>query len=216
MLPFAEDGNPVGNVHHLVELMGDDDDGMALFLHPAQHGEELIDLLHSEHGGWLVQDDDLGPIIEHLDDLQGLLFRHGHVGHLFPGVDVKAKAPGYLSDLLIPVPAQQRPGLFRPHPDVVRSGQYIHQLKVLVDHTDAQPLGVLGGGNDGRLALHPDGAAVRRIDAGQHIHQGGLARAVFPQQRQDLSMAQVQVHVPVGHHAAKGLGDAPHFHGKSV
>ena len=59
--------------------MGDDDDGVALGLHPAQHGEELVDLLHRQNGGGLVEDDDPGAVAEHLDDLQGLLLGNGHI-----------------------------------------------------------------------------------------------------------------------------------------
>ena len=72
VLPFPEDGHPVRDLQHLVELVGDDDDGMARRLHTAQDVEELGDLLDGEDGGGLVQDDDLGPVIQHLHDLQGL------------------------------------------------------------------------------------------------------------------------------------------------
>ena len=96
VLSLAEDGDPVGDLQHLVELVGDDDDGVAL--------EELGCLLDGKDGGGLVQDDDLGPVVEHLDDLQGLLLRHRHIVHLFPGVDVKAEFFGHLPDLSVPSP----------------------------------------------------------------------------------------------------------------
>ena len=73
VLPLPEDGHPVADLQHLVELVGDDDDGVARSLHAAEHIEEPGRLLHGEDGGGFVQDDDLGPVVQHLDDLQGLL-----------------------------------------------------------------------------------------------------------------------------------------------
>ena len=54
VLPLAEDGDPVGDLQHLVELVGDDDDGVALRLHAAEHVEELGCLLDGKDGGGLV------------------------------------------------------------------------------------------------------------------------------------------------------------------
>ena len=70
VLPLAEDGDPVGDLQHLVELVGDDDDGVALRLHAAEHVEELGCLLDGKDGGGLVQDDDLGPVVQHLPGLK--------------------------------------------------------------------------------------------------------------------------------------------------
>ena len=213
ILALAQDGHPVRQLHHLVQLVGDDDDGVPLVPHPAQDGEQLFDLLHRQHGGGLVQDDDLGPVIQHLDDLQGLLFRHGHVVDLLLGVQLKAELAHHVLDLAIAVLLQAKARLFFAHPDVVRRGEHVHQLEVLVDHADAQLFGVLRGVDGHGLALHQDLPRVWLIDAGEHVHQRGLARAVLPQQGQYLPLAQVQVDVMVGRHAAKGLGDAPHLNG---
>ena len=187
--------------------MGDDDDGVSVLLHPAEDPEELLDLLHGEHGGGLVQNDDLGPVVEHLDDLQRLLLRDGHALHLFPGVQIKAEALGGVGHLLVPVPAQGEARSALAHPDVVRGGEHVHQLEVLMDHADAQPLGVLRRGDDGRLPVHQDLPLVRGVDAGEHVHQRGLARPVLSQEGQDLPLFQGQIHILVGHDAAEGLGD---------
>ena len=193
--------------------MGDDDDGVSLLLHTAQHRKELLDLLHRQNGGGLVQNDDLGAVIQHLDNLQGLLFRHGHVLDLLFGVDVKPKLFGHGLDLGIAVLFQQKARLLLAHPDVVRGREHLHQLEVLMDHADPQALGLLGGVDGHGLALHEDLASVGLVNAGEHIHQRSLARAVLAQQRQDLAPAQGQVYILVGHHASEGLGNPPHFNG---
>ena len=186
---------------------------MALVPHAAEYAEELFNLLDGEHGGGLVQNDDLGAVVEHLDDLQGLLLGHRHVAHLLAGVQVEAELFGHLLNLAVAVFFQHKARLLGPHPDVIGGGEHIHQLEVLVDHADAQPLGVLGGGNGHRLAVHQNGAAVGGVDAGQHVHQGGLAGTVLSQQGENLSFSEIQVDVVVGYHRTEGLGDATKFHG---
>jgi hypothetical protein len=65
-------GDLVGDLEHLVELVRDEDDGHALALELAQVVEELVDLLGHEHGGRLVEDEDAGAPVEHLEDLDPL------------------------------------------------------------------------------------------------------------------------------------------------
>ena len=56
-----------------------------------------------------------------------------------------------------------------------------------------------------------DLSLVGEIDAGEHVHQSGLAAAVFAQQRQDLTLVQLHIDGVVGHHGAEPLGDVLHF-----
>lgn len=57
------------------------------------------------------------------------------------------------------------------------------------------------------LAVQPDGAAVRRDQAGDHVETGRLAGPVGPQQARDLAALDVQG--DVAHHLplAEGAGD---------
>ena len=204
---LAQHRHLVGQGHDLVELVGDDDDGLAVGAHVAQYGEELLRLLGGEDGGGLVQDQDVRPTEEHLDDLHRLLLRHGHVVDLLVRVDVEAV---FLADLLHPAAggADVKPPLpLQAQDDVLRRGEHVHQLEVLVDHADAQGVGVLGGADGDLLPLHEDVPLVGEVDAGDHVHQGGLAAAVLPQQGEDLPPLHVQIDVVIGHHAAEALGD---------
>ena len=196
-----------------MELMGDDDDGLAVGPHGPQHVKEPVRLLGGEDGGGFVQDENLRPTVEDFDDLHRLLLRHGHVVDLLGGVDVEAVLAANGADLLFRGPDIQLAALLQAQDDVLRGGEHVHQLVVLVDHANAVCKGVSGGADGDGPAVYVDLPLVWKIDAGEHIHQCGFAAAVFPQQGQDFSPVQLQVDTVVGHHLAEALGDAFEFNG---
>ncbi len=207
VLALAEDGHPVGEGHDLVELVGDDDDGLAVSAHVAQDGEELFGLLGGKDGGGLIQNQDVRPPVEHLEDLHRLLLRHRHVVDLFAGIDVKAVL---FADLLHPAgggPEIEGPLPLQAQDDVLCRGEHVHQLEVLVDHADAQGVGVLGGADGDLPPAHADVSLVWEVDAGDHVHQGGLAASVLPQKGENLAAPDLQINPVVGHDAAEALGD---------
>ena len=72
-LAAPEHGDPVGDLEHLVQLVRDEDDRLPLGLERLDDLEELLRLLRREHGGRLVEDEDLGAAVERLQDLDALL-----------------------------------------------------------------------------------------------------------------------------------------------
>ena len=72
--------------------------------------------------------------------------------------------------------------------DVVQHGEALHQLEVLVDHADAQCVGVVGVLDGNLHAVLFDDALLGLVQAEQHAHQRGLAGTVFAQQGVDLSL----------------------------
>ena len=66
----------VGDLHHLAETVGDDDHGHALVPHhAADHVEEFVGLLRRQHGGRLVEDQDVRAAVQGLQDLHALPLR---------------------------------------------------------------------------------------------------------------------------------------------
>ena len=78
---------------------------------------QLIDLLRREHGGGLVEDQDLVVAVEHLQDLHALLHADGDVFDLGVQVDLQAvllrQGLHLFAGLLLLQEAQLR-GLARP------------------------------------------------------------------------------------------------------
>ena len=72
----------VAERERLVQLVGDEDDRLALLLEPAEHLRQLGDALRREHRGRLVEDQDARAAPERLDDLDLLLVAEGEVGRL--------------------------------------------------------------------------------------------------------------------------------------
>ena len=182
-----------------------------VLLHPAQHVEQPGDLLRRQHGSRLVQDEDVRTPVKHLDDLDRLLFRYGHVVDLFHRVDVESVPFRDGGDLRVDRLQIESPLLFHPQGDVLRRGEQVNQFEMLVDHPDPVGKGVLGGPDHDFPAVDQDPAFVRIIDARDHVHQGRFAASVFSEDREDFPPVDVQVNLAVGGHAAKSLCDAAHL-----
>ena len=192
-----------------MHLVGDDDDGLAGVAHVAQHGEKPVRLLRGEHGGGLVQNQNVRAAVENFDDLDGLLLGNGHVVDLLIRVYLKAVGVADLADLLrgglqIQLPVQTED-------DVLGCRQHVDQLEVLVDHADAEVKGILRRADDDFLSVDADAPLIREVDPGKHVHKRGLAAAVFAQQGQNFAAIDVQPDPVVGKDGAEALGDVPHF-----
>ncbi len=70
--PCSHHRDAVADRHHLAELVSDEQDSLAVCCHRLDGVEERLDLGRSEHGGRLVEEQDVGTPVEHLDDLDPL------------------------------------------------------------------------------------------------------------------------------------------------
>src|SRR6185437_10642971 len=85
--PAPKNGDPVGDLQDLVQLVADEDDRHALTNERPQDLEQLLRLLRREHGGWLVQDEDVCAPVERLQDLYPLLLADADLLHPGIGID---------------------------------------------------------------------------------------------------------------------------------
>ena len=194
-----------------MELVGDDDKALAVGLHVAHDGEQLLRLLRRQHGGRLIEDENIRAAIENLHDLHRLLLRNGHVVDLHVGINVKTVLVADLLHFFTGIGKIQL--TLQTKDDVLRSGKEIDQLEVLMNHTDTEVESILGGSNGHRLIMDVDLSLVREVDAGEHVHQRCFTTAVFAQQRQNLAFVQLHVDAVVGHNTAEALGNVLHFNG---
>ena len=210
---LAQYGDPIGHRHDLVQLVGDEEDALPLLGKLTHGGHQLVDLLGSQHGGRLVKNEDLIVPVEHFQNLYPLLHTDRDILHL--GVQIHAQAV-FLGDLLHLFPGlfllqEAQLGGLRAQNDIVQHRKYVDQLEVLVHHADAQRRSVIGVIDLYFLAIFADLACLRLIQAEKHAHQSRFSRAVFAQQRMDLSSAQLEGDVVIGDDTRKFLGNVEHL-----
>ena len=107
--------------------------------------EELVDLARGEHGGGLVEDQDVGLPVERLDQLDALLLADREVADHGVGVDVEpvalAEARGSAARAASRSRTEPLARLVAEH-DVLGDGEHRDELEVLVHHADAGGDGV--------------------------------------------------------------------------
>ena len=91
-LAAPQDGHAVGDVEHLVELVGDEDDRRALLGQRAQDLEQVLGLLRGQHRGRLVEHEHLRAPEQRAQDLHPLLRADAQVLDARLGVDRQAVA----------------------------------------------------------------------------------------------------------------------------
>ena len=195
--------------------MRDEDHRGALGRQLLQRGEELIHFLGHEDGRRLVEDDDPGAAVEHLQDLDALALAHAQLVDELIGGDVETEEGREVADLLAglaDVEPERRPGLVAEH-HVLPHREVVGQHEVLEDHADPRRDGVA---ERVELALHPvhhDGALVGPLGTVERLHQRGLARAVLAHDGVHGARPHREVDAVVGHHAGEPLDDAAELDG---
>lgn len=203
----------VGDVHDLLQLVGDQDDRLALFLEQLQDLEQRLGFLRGQHGGRLVQDQDVRAAVDLLQDLDALLHADGQVVDRRQRIDVQAVARADLAQLGFRLGAVtgQAEAAFGAEHDVVEHRHVIDQHEVLVHHADAEADRFLAGADLAHLAVQQDVAAVGLVVAVQDAHQRGLAGAVLADEAMDRTLGDREADVRIRLHGSEMLGDAAEF-----
>ena len=213
ILALAQDGAAVGDRHDLVELVGDEEDGLALLLEPAHDLHQLVDLLRGQHSGRLVEDQDLVVAVQHLQDLNALLHTNRDIADQCIRVHAQAVlfAQGHYLFACLSLLQKAHPVGFHAQNDVVQHAEAFYQLEVLVHHADAQCICIIGIADGNLLAVFADLTSFRLVQAKQHAHQRTFAGAVLAQQGMYLAFAQLQGDIVVCLDPRELLGNVEHF-----
>ena len=187
-LAAAHDRDPVGDGHHLAELVADEHDAASVRDHRPERPEQVVDLLRGEDGGRLVHDQDPRAAIEQLEDLDPLLLADRQLPDLGAGVDPQAEPRGQLADLgLRSLRAKPEARLGQAEQDVLGHGLRRDEREVLVDHAEPGRDRVARRAEGDRLAVEQDLAGIRPVQPGQDVHERALAGAVLAEQGVDLA-----------------------------
>ena len=209
----AKHRDAVADAVNLVQKVRDEYDPDPLLAQAAHQGEELLDLVFVQAGRRLVEDQHPGGDVQRPRDAHHLLDRDGIAGNLASYVDGKCQ-PGHRR---LGPPGHQAPAdgpqarRLAAKADILGHRQVRDQVHLLVDGADAHGLGLHGACRLYSLAFQQHTAGVEGINAGEHLDQRALARAVLAHQGVDFPAAKGEVHNIQGLHARKALGDAPHL-----
>ena len=187
-LAVSEDAHPVGQGLHLVQLVADEDDG-ELRTHLLQQDYEVIRLLRGEGAGGLVQDKELRPQTERLDQFDALLLTYGELPDICIGIDLEPVFLRYLDD---PGPDHRQvhldslPAVLHSQRDVLEDRHVLHQHVFLVHHTDSAVECVVRCPELHFLPVDEDLSFIGLVQTHYHVHQCGLSRSVLSDQGKDL------------------------------
>ena len=195
-------------------------DRFALAAQQFHDSEEALDLLRSQHGCRLIQNQNIGISVECFEDFDTLLYAHWQIFDDRVGVNGHVVAVGQFLDLGGDALAIEKAAVnaFAAQHDIVDNAHYGHELEMLMDHADAQIDGIAGG-------VQFDGAAIDKyltlgglIQPVDDIHKGRFAGAVFPQESEDLALVQGKVYLFIGDDTGEELGDplGLEFRGTSI
>ena len=91
---LAQNRAAIGNLLDFVELVGDEDQALALGGEAFHDLHQFADFLRREHSGGLVEDEDFIVAIEHFQNLHALLHTHRNVLNARVRIDHQAILPG--------------------------------------------------------------------------------------------------------------------------
>ncbi len=177
----AQNGDAVADVHHLVQLVRDEDQRMAFLHHAPQRCKQIIDFLRGKDCGWLIEDDQPCAAVQRFHDLHPLLFANGKLPYVGARIHLEAVCARQFPDAARHfIEIQQRlTRRTQPKSYILGDGQGGHQHKMLMDHADPDADGIGRGMERLCLAVNENFAFIGLIEAIQLPHQRALAGAVF-------------------------------------
>ena len=176
--------------------------------------EQFVDLVGHQHGGRLVEDQDVGAAVENLDDLHPLAFTDTELGYDHLSTSIGADLLHDLGDAAASggeIDAATAPAGLGTEDDVLEHGEVVGQLEVLMDHADtgADRVGWCPEGDLG--TVDRDRALLGLVHAVEHLHEGRLTRPVLANDRVDGASPDREVDVVVGENAWEAFLDVGQF-----
>jgi hypothetical protein len=211
----AHDAHAVADLHHLVELVRDEHDGVAVGRVAAQELEQAARLLRRQDGGRLVHDQDAGVAEQGLEDLDLLLQADRELVDARVGIEVEAEALDDLACLAARGGDVERRAAAGSAPRTRFSATVRVSTSMKCWCTMPMPCvdGVAGGVHRDLAAVDLDAALVRRLQAVEDLHQRALAGAVLADQGVHLAPGDLEVDAFVGDDQREALADALHADG---
>ena len=203
----TEDGDAVGQLKHLVQTVGDKDDGNALFSQLPHDAEQNVHFCQRQGSRGFVKDQHAAVLGHGFCDLHDLHTTGSQVTHQRIGIDIDTKVvenilcdPAHLFGV-------DQFAVALTVTDILRCAEHVDQVELLINTLDTQASGK--GGVHSRILrlVHRNGAAVGSIGAGDGFDEGGFSRSVLADQSVNLSGVEVDGNLIQCHNTRKNLLD---------
>ena len=209
----AQHGYAIGDPVHLIEEVGDEDDGDAAAFKIAQDPEQELGLVGVEAGGRLVEHQNPRVVFERARDRDQLLNRDRIRAERAFGVDVDTEPREPLArDGARRAPGNQaETARLAAEREVLGHRHGRDQIDFLVDRAHAHRARLTGRADiDGRPSMRISPASPRSR-AGHDLDQRRLAGAVLAHERMHFAGLNAEIDAIERSHAWKRLGNAQHF-----
>jgi hypothetical protein len=175
MLAIAEHRVAVGNAEDLIELVRDEQDGLAARFQRFDQGIKLADFLGTQCGGRFVHDDNGGVDRHRPRDRDQMLAGDAEIAKA--GLRINPRADGRKQGRGVAVhrhPIDQAEAVARgvTEKNVLGDAQLVKQDGFLMDRCHAGAGGIMRGVEVAGLAVDEDDAVIRPVDAGQDLDDG--------------------------------------------
>src|SRR6266851_612779 len=206
----AQDQDSVGDGKHVAQVVADDHQPGASRLQMANQIEHLARFAHAEGGRRLVHENDAPLLSGRAPDRQRLALTYreladvdGHRRHVDAQLGDDTLCVG---DHLFAVDEELPAGRLAAEKEVGGNIAAVHQGEVLEDGGDPELARFVRITDADDASVDLDLAAVRLVHPAQDLGQRRFAGAIVPDNRQDLRLANVEVHVLQRAHVAEALG----------
>ena len=203
----AQNRDAVADLIDLIEKMRDEDDADAAQRELAHHLEEDLDLVAIEARSRLIEDQHARRLVDSAGDRSDVLHRDRiiseRLGDIDMQVELRKQCGGAAAHLGLA--HQTEPRRLPAEIEVLRHGQVLEQIDLLIDGRNPRIDRGLGRARRDLGAAEPDNAGIARKHAGHRLDQGGFPRAVLAEQRVNFAGPQGEIHLLQGAQRAKAF-----------
>ena len=180
----AQNHHAIGNLHHFVQPVGDEDDAHAAFPQFTDDVQKPARLAEGEAGGGLIHDDETRIEGECAGNLHKLAlgdrqFRHGRGRPEVGAQPLQQRFHLCFALALIDEHIERPAARFAADEDVRRNAEIGEGVELLVDEGNAPVHGLACRGKDGFRTVQQNAPGGWRDDAAEYLHQGRFSGAIL-------------------------------------
>ena len=179
-LATAQNRNPVGNFHYLIELVSNVNNAPPLFNEPPNYGDQNLNFGRQQCSRRLIEDDEIRSDYQRNENFKPLPLPNGQIADQHVGLDCQA-------DFLRRV-QQFRTSPIAIEPDdvgliiyekIICAAQFLDKPVLLLDNTDSVRRAVLAARQFNGTSADLDVTCIRLENPAQNSNERRLAGTVF-------------------------------------